>query len=193
MNNRRLIDGSDVRSPNLFLRFVIALRLKLVIWHPRRLSHQQRELSSKQTQAETLHALKQNGATHINVYTWLHSAAANFPLYRFQSGGSGYRRCAGNGDEVSENVPAAETSYVAAETSSVVPFAAELPRSSGSAFRTTPSFFLTRTVLAFVYGSLLKEALENFNTRWNSHRMRQNRTAGCPPGMPNDLNGSSSC
>ncbi len=51
-----------------------------------------------------------------------------------------------NGDQVSENVPAAETSYVAAETSSVVPFAAELRRSNGSAFRSTPSFFLMRTV-----------------------------------------------
>ena len=27
----------------------------------------------------------------------------------------------------------------------------------------------------------------NFKLRWNCHRIRPNRIAGCPPGVPNDL------
>ena len=49
------------------------------------------------------------------------------------------------------------------------------------------SNFLHGHSLAFVYERYLKEALYNFLSRRNSHRTRPSRTAGCPPGMPNDL------
>lgn len=37
------------------------------------------------------------------------------------------------------------------------------------------------------YGSLLKGTLDDFKERWNNHRIRPNRVAGCPPGVPDDL------
>lgn len=41
--------------------------------------------------------------------------------------------------------------------------------------------------LGFVYGDLLQVALHDFKDRWNSHRIRHNRQAGCPPGVPDDI------
>ena len=40
---------------------------------------------------------------------------------------------------------------------------------------------------AYTYGRLLNEALHDFKTRWNSHKIRPSRTAGCPSGVPDDL------
>lgn len=45
----------------------------------------------------------------------------------------------------------------------------------------------SRHCLAYVYGHLLEKSLTEFKQRWNSHRIRQNRVAGCPPGIPDDL------
>ena len=47
--------------------------------------------------------------------------------------------------------------------------------------------FTCRHTLGFVYESLLQNALDDFKQRWNTHRIRPNRTAGCPPGVPDDL------
>ena len=47
--------------------------------------------------------------------------------------------------------------------------------------------FCCRHCLAYAYGLILKQSLEDFRKRWNSHRIRQNRLAGCPPGVPDDL------
>ena len=44
-----------------------------------------------------------------------------------------------------------------------------------------------RHCIGYVYEPLLKEALEDFKDRWNSHRIRRNRVAGCPAGIPDDL------
>ena len=44
-----------------------------------------------------------------------------------------------------------------------------------------------RHCLAYVYGPLLQEALDNFRNRWNSHLMRKNKQGGYPSGVPNDL------
>jgi len=48
-------------------------------------------------------------------------------------------------------------------------------------------FSLKRHILAYVYGPLLKNSLDDFKARWNSHRIRLNRVAGCPDGVPEDL------
>ena len=37
-----------------------------------------------------------------------------------------------------------------------------------------------------MYEPLLR-SLEEFKQRWNSHRIRRNRLAGCPAGVPDDL------
>ena len=34
---------------------------------------------------------------------------------------------------------------------------------------------------------LLNEALEDFKIRWNAHKIRRNKVAGCPHGVPDDL------
>ena len=47
--------------------------------------------------------------------------------------------------------------------------------------------FPHRHCLAYVYGSLLKRVLQEFKERWNSHRIRPSRIAGCPAGVPDDL------
>ena len=47
--------------------------------------------------------------------------------------------------------------------------------------------FSHRHILAYVYGLLLKQSLDDFKARWNSHRIRRNRVAGCPDGVPDDL------
>lgn len=44
-----------------------------------------------------------------------------------------------------------------------------------------------RYCLAYAYELLLREALDNFRERWNSHRIRPNKKAGCPCGVPDDL------
>ena len=47
--------------------------------------------------------------------------------------------------------------------------------------------YVHRHALAYTYGQLLNEALHNFQTRWNLHKIRPSRTAGCPSGVPDDL------
>lgn len=44
-----------------------------------------------------------------------------------------------------------------------------------------------RHCLAYVYAPLLQTSLDDFKKRWNSHRIRKNRIAGCPAGVPEDL------
>ena len=44
-----------------------------------------------------------------------------------------------------------------------------------------------RHCLAYVYEPLLENSLKDFKARWNSHRIRNNRKAGCPSGVPDDL------
>ena len=44
-----------------------------------------------------------------------------------------------------------------------------------------------RHCLAYTYAPLLQNALDDFRARWNSHRMRPNKKAGCPTGVPDDL------
>ena len=44
-----------------------------------------------------------------------------------------------------------------------------------------------RHCLAYTYELLLREALDSFCSRWNSHKIRPSRTAGCPSGVPEDL------
>lgn len=40
---------------------------------------------------------------------------------------------------------------------------------------------------AYCAKNLLQEDLKEFVEGWNSHRMRKNRLADCPQGIPNDL------
>ena len=49
------------------------------------------------------------------------------------------------------------------------------------------AFHIKRHILAYVYGLLLRKSLNDFKDRWNSHRIRTNRVAGCPDGVPEDL------
>ena len=42
-------------------------------------------------------------------------------------------------------------------------------------------------ILAYVYELLIKSSLDDFKARWNSHRIRCNKVAGCPEGVPDDL------
>ena len=62
---------------------------------------------------------------------------------------------------------------------------------TGKGFQVFPelkySSFHHRHSIAFVYGKLLRDALDDFKMRWNSHRIRPSRTSGCPPGVPNDI------
>ena len=44
-----------------------------------------------------------------------------------------------------------------------------------------------RHCLAYTYELLLREALDGFCMRWNLHKIRPNRMAGCPSGVPDDL------
>lgn len=44
-----------------------------------------------------------------------------------------------------------------------------------------------RHCLGYVYGTLIEKTLCEFQERWNSHTIRQNRLAGCPSGVPDDL------
>ena len=44
-----------------------------------------------------------------------------------------------------------------------------------------------RHCITYVYEPLLKSALEQFKIRWNTHSIRLNKLAGCPPGVPDDL------
>jgi len=44
-----------------------------------------------------------------------------------------------------------------------------------------------RQCLAAVFLPLLERELRDFVKHWNSHRMRDNRRAGCPNGIPDDL------
>ena len=46
---------------------------------------------------------------------------------------------------------------------------------------------LYRHSLAYTFGRLLNEALDDFKNRWNSHRIRPSRTGGCPSGVLDDL------
>lgn len=41
--------------------------------------------------------------------------------------------------------------------------------------------------MGYVYGTLIEKTLCEFQERWNSHTIRQNRLAGCPSGVPDDL------
>ncbi|XP_065890570.1 uncharacterized protein [Dysidea avara] len=50
-----------------------------------------------------------------------------------------------------------------------------------------PQDIIHRHCIGYVYEPLLNKALEDFKERWNSHRIRQNRVAGCPPDIPDDL------
>ena len=52
---------------------------------------------------------------------------------------------------------------------------------------TSHNFSHKRHILAYVYGPLLKRSLDDFKVRWNSHRIKLNRVAGCPDGVPEDL------
>ena len=37
------------------------------------------------------------------------------------------------------------------------------------------------------FAPLLKKELEEFRTLWNNHRIRRNKLAGCPAGVPDDI------
>ena len=41
--------------------------------------------------------------------------------------------------------------------------------------------------LQFCFVALIKEELDRVASEWNSHRIRQNRMAECPPGVPDEL------
>ena len=49
------------------------------------------------------------------------------------------------------------------------------------------AFHIKRHILAYVYGLQLRKSLDDFKDRWNSHRIRTNRVAGCPDDVPEDL------
>ena len=49
------------------------------------------------------------------------------------------------------------------------------------------TFGVCRHCLAYTYELLLREALDSFCSRWNLHKIRPNRMAGCPSGVPDDL------
>ena len=46
---------------------------------------------------------------------------------------------------------------------------------------------LCRYSLAYVYAQLLHQDLVEFVEIWNNHRLRKNRLANCPLGIPNDI------
>ena len=56
---------------------------------------------------------------------------------------------------------------------------------------TTKDFILPscmhRHSLAYIYGPLLRKALDEFKDKWNTHSIRRNKKAGCPSGVPDDL------
>ena len=49
------------------------------------------------------------------------------------------------------------------------------------------TFGVCRHCLVYTYELLLREALDSFCSRWNEHKIRPNRMAGCPSGVPDDL------
>ena len=51
----------------------------------------------------------------------------------------------------------------------------------------TGYFWFHRHCAGFVFAPLLNEALVDFKVRWNAHRIRRNKVAGCPHGVPDDL------
>ena len=44
-----------------------------------------------------------------------------------------------------------------------------------------------RQCLAFSFAKVLQQELDEFVSEWNSHRIRYNRRADCPAGIPDDL------
>ena len=42
---------------------------------------------------------------------------------------------------------------------------------------------LYRHCIGFVYEQLIENCLKDFMNRWNMHRIRKNRLAGCPSGV----------
>ena len=46
---------------------------------------------------------------------------------------------------------------------------------------------LHRFTLAFVFGRLIQQDMDEFMSDWNRHPIRPTRTADCPPGRPEDL------
>ncbi len=44
-----------------------------------------------------------------------------------------------------------------------------------------------RYCIGYVWAELLQNDLDEFGSSWNSHHIRKNRVANCPPGVPNDL------
>ncbi len=42
-----------------------------------------------------------------------------------------------------------------------------------------------RDIVRFSFGPLIQEELDQFTTEWNGHRIRSNRTADAPSGVPN--------
>ena len=44
-----------------------------------------------------------------------------------------------------------------------------------------------RHCLGYTYELLLRDALDTFHNRWNLHRIRPNKKAGRPSGVPDDL------
>ena len=41
--------------------------------------------------------------------------------------------------------------------------------------------------MAYCYAHILEEELSDFQTEWNTHRMRKSYGSRCPSGVPNDL------
>eukprot|EP00731_Ephydatia_muelleri_P003188 Em0001g3188a len=50
-----------------------------------------------------------------------------------------------------------------------------------------PTITLQRHIAAYVFEPLLRKELHEFKERWNQHRIRYNRRAVCPGGVPDDL------
>eukprot|EP00731_Ephydatia_muelleri_P000188 Em0001g188a len=50
-----------------------------------------------------------------------------------------------------------------------------------------PTITLQRHIAAYVFEPLLRKELHEFKERWNQHRIRYNRHAVCPGGVPDDL------
>ena len=49
------------------------------------------------------------------------------------------------------------------------------------------SDFKLRYTLAFTFGNLLQDDLEDFVADWNSHYLRKSRNPGSPYGRPDDI------
>ena len=54
-------------------------------------------------------------------------------------------------------------------------------------FAIVTTFHLCRHSAGYVFAPLIKKELEEFRILWNNHRIRRNRLAGCPAGIPDDI------